>query len=222
MADDDLHLVPPDSRADQALDLASKLVTALDVAVPGLGGVFGSVLGGLATQRKINRITEVVDAIGVEFHDFKSDYVRTDEFGELFEKVLRHAAEERNEEKRRLYRNFIVNAIRQPKEPYDERLRVLRIIGELHPDHVRVLMAITQEPGATDSHGIGSPRQTLAGRLPGVALNRVEELVAELDARGLARLEQRLRTMMTARGAADLRSSITPLGQRMLDAISGQ
>jgi hypothetical protein len=37
----------------------------------------------------------VIDAIGVEFHDFKSEYVKTDEFGELFEKVLRQAAEER-------------------------------------------------------------------------------------------------------------------------------
>jgi hypothetical protein len=49
MADDDLRLVPPESRADHALDLAAKLVTVLDAAVPGLGGVFGSMLGGWAT-----------------------------------------------------------------------------------------------------------------------------------------------------------------------------
>jgi hypothetical protein len=219
MADDNLPLVPPDSRADQGLDLASKLVTVLDVAVPGLGGVFGSFLSGWATQRRIERITEVVDAIGAEFRGFKSGYVKTDEFGELFEKVLRQAAEERNEAKRRVYRDFILNAIRRPGQPYDEQVLILRTIDDLHPDHIRVLRAMAQEPGVAASMGIGSPRQTLARRLPDIPMDRVEDLVRELNARGITKLD-RLRTTMTARGAEDLRSDIMSLGRKVLDSIA--
>jgi hypothetical protein len=217
--DDELPLVPDETRTDLALDAVSAAVSM----VPWLGGPLSAVLSGASFGRRIDRVKEVVTTLAIQLQNFKSEaseqYVKTDEFHELFEKALRSAAEERNEDKRRIYRDFIVNAIRQPSQsPYDERVRILRVIEDLDLDHIRVLRAIAQEPGPIDPHGIGSPSQTLAGRVGGIPMERIEELVHELNSRRITKLE-RLRVTMTARGATDLRTDITTLGRQVLDMI---
>jgi hypothetical protein len=216
--DDDLPLVPEDTRADLALDAVSAAVGL----VPWLGGPLSAVLGGFSTSRRIDRVKEVVTSLAIQLQNFRSEateqYVKTDEFHELLEKALRRAAEERNEDKRRVYRDFIINAIRKPSQPYDDRVRLLRIIDDLGPDHIRVLTAIAQEPGLIDPNGIGSPVETLARRLPSISDERIEELVQKLNDLGATKLS-RFRVSMTARGAIDLRTAVTPLGQQVLDVI---
>lgn len=210
--------VPEDTRTDQALELAG----IASAAIPWLGGPLSAVLSGVSFGRKIDRVKEVVNGIVADLHQFKSEasekYVQTDEFQDLLEAALRRASEERNQEKRRIYVDFVVNAIRRPGEPYDDQLRVLRTLEELHPDHLRLLAAVAHDPGKlTSSFGIGSPSQTLSKRLGGIPRERLEELVADLNGRRLTNL-QSLHTTMTAHGAEDLRHAITPFGRRVLEA----
>lgn len=131
--------VPEDTRTDQALAIAG-IATA---AIPWLGGPLSAVLSGVSFGRKIDRVKEVVNGIVTDLREFRSEaserYVQTDEFQELLEAALLCASEERNEEKRKVYRDFVVNAIRRPGEPYDEQLRVLRTLEELDPDHIWLL-----------------------------------------------------------------------------------
>jgi len=67
--------------------------------------------------------------------DFKSEaseqYVKTEDFEELLENALRKASEERYEEKRRIFANFLIGAIESPGESYDEQIRFLRVLEEL-------------------------------------------------------------------------------------------
>lgn len=211
--------VPEDTRTDQALELAGIATSA----IPWLGGPLSAVLSGVSFGRKIDRVKEVVNGIAADLHEFRSEasekYVQTDEFQDLLEAALRRASEERNEEKREIYRDFVVSAIRRPGEPYDDQLRVLRTLEELDPDHLRLLAAVAQDPGPpTSSFGIGSPSSTLSKRLGGIRRDRLEELVADLNGRRLTNL-QSLHTTMTAHGAEDLRHAITPLGRRVLEVV---
>jgi hypothetical protein len=208
--------VPEDTRTDQALELAG---TAASV-VPWLGGPLSAVLSGISFGRKIDRVKEVVNGVVADLHEFRSEvsegYVQTDEFQDLLEAALKRASEERNEEKRKIYRDFVVNAIRRPGGSYDDQLRVLRTLEELTPDHLRLLAAMAQAPPKL-SGGIGSPSQTLSRRLGGLTRERLDELVADLNARRLTDL-QSLHTTMTAHGAEDLSTAITPFGRKVLES----
>jgi hypothetical protein len=217
--DGDADFVAPNTRADQALDIASVATSA----VPWIGGPISAVLSGVSFGRKIDRVREVVNELVGDLRDFKSEvsekYVQTDEFQDLLEATLKRVSEEPTEARRVLYREFIINVIRRPAQTYDEQLSVLRAIGELSPDQFRLLEAIAVDPGRpTSDGGIGSRGQTLSKRA-GLPRDRIDELVADLNMRRLTNL-QGLHTNMTAHGAEDLRHAITPFGQRVLDAIS--
>ena len=169
-----------DTKADQALEL----VTVAAAAVPWLGGPLSAVLSGAAFDRKIGRVRDVVNGLVADLRDFKSEaserYVRTEEFEDLLDAALRRAAEERNEQRRKLFQRFIVNSIRQ-QEPFDDRLRVLRALSDLTLDHIRVLQAIGATPPNEPARSLGSPFQTISDRL-GRKMPRetLDDVVADL------------------------------------------
>jgi len=214
---------------DDHTDLAvtTKTETALDIAaavgsaIPWIGGPVGSVLSGMSLGRKMSRVKEVLMGLAEELSGFKStiseEYVRTEEFEELLEQTLKRAAEERSDEKRRIYRDFLIDAISSPGEAYDEQIRFLRTLEELQPDHLRLIRALSQSP--SQSPGImGSPNQTLRQRLPEFDEGRIGDLLAQLNDLRVTNLTS-LKVMMTGHGAEDLRHSITAYGQRFLRYI---
>jgi hypothetical protein len=136
--------MPEEKPAD--LVVSTKSETALDVAatvtsvVPWLGGPVSQVLSGISVGRKMDRVKELLDGLASDLQNLRSDvsanYVRTDEFQELLERTLRLAADERSDEKRRIYRAFLTVAIVSPGEPYDEQVRFLQTLAEIQPDHI--------------------------------------------------------------------------------------
>ena len=116
MADDEFTYkeLPSGLPAETALDMAATLSNL----VPWIGGAVGNVLGGLSVGRKIDRVNEVLAGMVEDLRNFKSDvserYVKTDEFEELLENVLRKVADERSEQKRRLLRSFLVEVVEHP------------------------------------------------------------------------------------------------------------
>lgn len=213
------HL-PAKVKDDIALDVSAVLVSA----VPWLGGPVSSILSGISVQRKVGRVKEALDALAEELRNFKSEaseqYVKTEEFEELFRHTLKLVAEEIGQEKRRLYRTFLSGVIREPEEPYDEKRRHLRTLEDLQGDHLQLLRAILQEP-EMDRGTMGSPIGTLQKRLGGVTSERIRELVEGLDRMGVTKLSGNLATMMTGHGAADLRGALTPYGKRLMSYIKG-
>ncbi len=209
------------------LAVTTKTETALDIAaavastIPWIGGPVGSVLSGMSLGRKMSRVREVLMGLAEELSGFKStvseEYVRTEEFEELLEQTLKRAAEERSEEKRRIYRDFLIDAISSPGEAYDEQIRFLRTLEELQPDHLRLIRALHQSPSPSPGM-MGSPNQTLRRRLPEFDEERIGDLLAQLNDLRLTNLSS-LKVMMTGHGAEDLRHSITAYGQRFLRYI---
>ena len=197
--------------------------TALDVTaapsstVPWIGGPISNVLSGISFGRRIARVREVIEGLAEDLKDFKSQvseqYVKTDEFEELLERALRKAADERNPEKRGLYRAFLSNLVRSPGTSYDNLVHLVRLLEQLPPDGLRVLEAIAKTPDTTNAP-FGSPLHTLLKRLPGIGEHRIEELVAHLQTLGLVGTRMRsLKVTMTAHGDADLKHMLTPPGR---------
>jgi len=219
MADENKELIPAATKGETALDIAATVGSA----VPWIGGPVSNVLGEMSLGRKLGRVREVLEGVATDLAEFRSEvseeFVRTEEFEDLLEQTLRRAGEERNAEKRRMYRAFLTDAIESPGATYDEQLRMLRTFEELQPDHLWVLKAVSQEPDP-DPGMMGSPIQTLRERLPELDDTRVEDLVAQLNDMRVTNFGS-LQTMMTGRGATDLRHVVTEHGQRILRYILG-
>lgn len=218
MSDNNSDLIPSATSTETALDVAAFVGSA----VPWIGGPVSNVLGGMSTSRKLARVREVLGGLVADLEDFKSaiseEYVKTEEFEELLEQTLRRATEERNEEKRKIYRTFLLNAIESPGEPYDEQIRFLRTLEEIQSDHLRMIHALSLQP-SPNTGMMGSPNQTLCKRLPEIGEDRIAELVDQLNNKRVTKLTS-LKTMMTGHGAEDLRHSITPYGHRFLQYLN--
>ena len=218
MGDAKPNILPARTMPETALDL-SATVTSL---VPWVGGAVSNVLGGISTGRRFNRVRNILLELSDQLQEFKSEvsesYVKTEEFEELLRRTLQQAADELNEEKRRIYRDFLIDAIKSPGKPYDEQLRFLRMIENIQPDHIRVLKALSQPPDLQPNASVGSPRATLAKRLPDIPRNHIEELINQLNDMRITNLTS-MGITMTAQGAEELTDSITSFGSQFLRFI---
>ena len=223
MPDDDFSYkeVPTGLPAESALDVLSTVSSVL----PWIGGPVSNVLNGLSVGRKMNRVNELLEGLANDLRDFKSEasekYVKTDEFEELLENVLLKAAEERTEEKRRQLRTFLVNQIEHPGRSYDDQKCILRLLDDVEPGHMLILKALAQPPEPEVFRmSSGSIIATLQRRLPNMPRQRIEEMVSQLNDLKIIHLtNNRMHTMMTAPGAAELRNTISPLGQALISLI---
>lgn len=206
--------VPICLQAERALDVAAFVLNA----VPWLGGSIAGVLSGIGTDRKINRVNEVLIGLVEKLRDFESaaskEYVKTEEFEELLEQTLRQVAGERHDDKRRIYRDFLIGTIVSPGEPYDKQKRFLRTMEELQPDHLRVLKAMSQAPKPVDGL-MGSPSATLRARLTDFGESQIEERIQQLNDFRVTQMTS-LKVMMTRQGPEDLTHAITPYGMRFV------
>lgn len=205
------------TKTEKVLEVSAAVASV----VPWLGGPVSQVLSGMSIERRIERVGEVLNGLAQDLKNFHSEasesYVRSDQFQDLLERTLLQAADERNDEKRRIYGLFLKRAIETPGEPYDEQRRFLRTLEEMQGDHLRVLRALLQEPEASVS-GSGSPIQTLCRRLPDMSREAITEFITQLNDMRVTNLRN-LTTMMTAHGAADLRHGLTAYGSRFLQFL---
>jgi hypothetical protein len=187
-----------------------------------------NVLNGLSVGRKMARVNEVLEGLAANLRDFKSEvsenYVKTEDFEELLENVLRKAAEERNAEKRRQLRAFLVNQIKHPGRSYDDQKAVLRLLDDVEPEHMLILKALSQPPEPdVFQRSMGSIIGTLQTRVPDLSRQRIEELVNRMnDLRIISLTPNRMHTTMTAHGAAELRNTISPLGQTLFSFVQNE
>ncbi|MDV2504182.1 MAG: hypothetical protein RX318_09525 [bacterium] len=223
MSDESKDLVPAKQDSDTAIDWASVVISA----VPYLGGPISSIRSGITSARKDSRIREVLEAIASDLKEFKSDasekYTKTEDFEELFERTLRQVAEERNEKKRRIYKEFLLEAIKSPGEPYDEQDRHLRTLEEIQPVHLEILHAIQNAPEMGRNLNlkqhmmpvIKSFQTTLSRLVPDIPPERLPDLVRQLNSMLLTTLEEE----DDWQGLGRLPHTITPYGHRFMKFI---
>jgi len=208
---------------DAAADFAD-LGALFASVVPVVGGAVSFVLSDWTAQRRYQRVRDVLQGLAKDLQQFKDDvkeeYVRSDEFTDLLDQTLRRVANERHEEKRRLYRGVLLGAITGQGQSYDEHLHMLRVIDSLQVAHMALLKAILQVPDLKYMDGIsGSFIATLKRRLPELAEARIGDLVAQLNDHRVLTIGS-LQTMMTARGAEDMRHTLSAFGRRLVSFLS--
>ena len=125
MSPEETGLVPRDDD-DAAADFAD-LGALFASVVPVVGGAVSFVLSDWTAQRRYQRVRDVLQGLAKDLQQFKGDvkeeYVRSDEFTDLLDQTLRRVANERYEEKRRLYRGVLLGAITGQGQSYDEHLQ---------------------------------------------------------------------------------------------------
>jgi hypothetical protein len=140
---------------------------------------------GISGDRRFERVRDFLihlDSRVGSMSEEQDRFVRGEDFEDLLTETLDRVARERSEDKRTLYGRFLADAIDAPEaEPYDERLRFLRIMEDLQADHLRILRAIVAEPDPP-GHSVmaGSRRATLEARLPDIPRGRLRDLSEQL------------------------------------------
>ena len=220
MSNESRSLLPAKSGKELALEYAALVASAM----PTIGGPLSNILSGMAGERRLQRIAEAFEGMAEGLRDFKSEvsdsYVQTEEFEELLEETLQKVSREHSQEKRRIYRDFLLGVIKSPGEAYDEQLRFLRTLEELQGDHIKILRAFMEAP---DPHppDMGSIRATLKKRLPNMDENRIGDLVSQLEDLKIL-TDASFQGMMTGRGAERLASRITSYGSRLTAFIKAE
>ena len=204
------------SRGDTALAISAFVSSA----VPWIGGPVSNVLGGMVTERKIDRVKEVLTGLTEDLENFQSEvseeYVKTEEFEDLLDETLRRVARERSENKRQVYRGFLRHTVKLPNDgAYDRRIQILQTLEQVTPGHMTILKALSQTPGDPTNLMTGSPINTIANRAADLSREEIQELVDQTNVLRLTN-QTSLMVMMTATGAEDLRPSITQLGNELL------
>ncbi len=162
-------------------------------------------------------IIELAEHVG-QLDEEQAAFVRSEDFEDLLVETTQRVWAERSEEKRRIYGDFLADAIRRPTaEPYDERLRLLRVMEDIQEAHIEVLRAILQDADPDSSLLGGSMSHVILERL---GWHEDEESRARLDdltqqMYGLRIIDPGpLTGMMTSAGAENTRRIVTPFGER--------
>ena len=173
------------------LKSTEELFEEMNKAAPWLGEAVKKAMKGTLNERELGRVGEVLRAVA---SDIKSDsselselYIKTKDFERILEQILIQIADERHEEKRRLYQAFLSDAITSPCDPFQKQLSFLKILKELRLDQIKILTALATRPD-TGVYRAQTPIQMLQLRLPDIHRDRLEGLLAQLQDLEIIRL----------------------------------
>lgn len=219
MGDKSKEILPVYTKKEIILDT----LASVSSIAPWVGGPVSSVLSGKSISHKMERVNEVLLNMAEGIKGLESEipknYVKTEEFQELLEETLKKSAKERNDEKRKAYSAFLINAIKNPTDDtYDEKLRFLRTLEEMQIGHIYILRAMMLQPDPNPANIVGSVNSTLKKRLPSIPPDRIKDLAEQLTDMKVANLAN-LNGNITSRGAEELQSRITPYGHRFIRYI---
>lgn len=107
---------------------------------------FVSLYGDILSDREFTRLKEMLGSLKSEFDAYQTeinmDYVRKEEFQEIFEDVVKRATQERTKLKRLAYKNIILNLALRQDQNFDKIDSNIRLLDQLTPDHLAVLRLI--------------------------------------------------------------------------------
>lgn len=208
MSDNKFLTNPSKTKIETALDIASFVTSA----VPWIGGPVSNVLSGISVGRKISRVHKILEDIVSNLKEFKSEasesYVETEEFEELLTQSLNRVANERSEEKRALYCDFLTDAIKFPRESYDEQMRFLRALEEIQVCHIKLLRALVKNPQQNSKGLRGLQFPSLRFQLSDMSNDRVRDLVFHLNSLCITYIHEEGQML-----------TLTPFGKRFIRFI---
>ena len=202
--------------------MATAAATSLISAVPVLGVPIAQLTNAHLMDRKQKRLAEGIDGLREGLRDLEDkvseDYVRTEDFEELWEQTWRRIVGERKDGIRSRYVKFLCHVLTHPGGDYDSQEEVLQSMGNIRDNDVAVLKAMAQEPTHEESSiWASSPGQVLAGRT-GLDASSVQESAEKLHMAGMTNTPD-VGVLMTGSGATHLQGRVTSLGTRFMESI---
>lgn len=167
-------------------------------------------------ERKIQRLeefyTNLASSVNAVTDKVNQEYVKKDDFLDVFEEATRYVVTERSDEKRLFFKNILVNSITSPDCDYDKTERYFRLLDNLTEIELRILAVLDNPDSYNKAHGMivkdpfHSAYQTTWNRvtgsgiltqLLGLKIHDVEDAITVLFSNGLIVanvLEKRLET----------------------------
>ena len=215
----------PDLIAATKRERYAELLAVAASAAPWIGGPISGIIGGVATDLKIKRVTQFIKDVleHVEaIHSQESEqFVRSEDFADIFDKTAQAVADERFETKRKFFSNYILNNIAAPAISYQLRLKCLRLLEDINTDHTDLLEALLRQPTSAEINmGISAPSTTIERRAPHLR-NKISAIIHETNTLGLTDIKGNyLNTNMTGHGAANLEHAVTSLARDLIAFIT--
>lgn len=194
-------------------------------AAPWIGGPIAEIVGGIAANLKVKRLTQfvadVLDHVDKLHTAASEQFVKSEDFADIFEKTATYVANERAEAKRRLFAQFLRNNIASPEITYDKRLKCVRTLEQIDTRHIDLLRALIQPPTQAEaSIMMSAPVTTIESRSPHLRAD-LATLVRDTNSFGLTNVPDHYLTVnMTGHGASHLAHTVTELGHDLLNFIA--
>ncbi|RYE13945.1 MAG: hypothetical protein EOP45_20415 [Sphingobacteriaceae bacterium] len=111
-------------------------------AIPVVGGALNEVIfdiRGRVKQERLNRFIELLSEFFTNRPDFDAENLKSEDFGDLFEEVLRKVVQTKSSAKHKRYRDVLVNGIETSVFDIDNSSRFLDLISSLEEVEVIIL-----------------------------------------------------------------------------------
>ena len=203
----------------------AELIAITSSAAPWIGGPVSGIIGGVATDLKIKRVTQFIKDVFAHVEKLHSqeaeEFVKTEDFADICDKTAQAVADERYEKKRKMFSNYILNNIANPEISYQLRLKCLRLLEDINILHLDLLEALLRQPNAAEMNmGMSAPSTTIEQRAPQLRESLLA-IVHETNTLGLTNIKDNyLNVNMTGSGAAALGHAVTPLGRNLIAFIT--
>lgn len=178
---------PLPSRLLEVISLAASFAALADPRLAALGPILRGLIftHGLWTDaRKPDRVFDALVAIAAKLHESaaeKNDYVRKDEFKDLFEETLRRLSDQPDPARREWLRHILLKVMDDPKDHAENRL-FLRLVDELSTDAHKLLSILNTAVTEDERH---LARDEILARRAGTKKDQVVEHLDELARAGL-------------------------------------
>jgi len=207
---------------DDSEDGKDEVLSIIASAIPYLGGPISNILNGATNKRKYTRIVSFLNDFMQDYKDFQveinEEYIKTEDFEELLENTLTKVADERNEEKRNLYKSYLKNVMKTVDDTYDDKFHILKVLEQLRFGHILIIKAIIQEPDPKLQGLSRSIGMTLKKRVPELDREQIKLHCSQLQDMKITKFPD-LNLGMTADGAQNLQQGLTNWGQKIIKYI---
>src|SRR6266496_480635 len=90
-------------------------------------------------QNRLNNFTQLLVEFFKDTRNIKLENIKTEEFSDLFESVLKRVVQTKSEEKHRRFKNILVNQIQNPSQNIDNSEIYLDLISSLSEIEINIL-----------------------------------------------------------------------------------
>ncbi len=216
-----------DQLDDPTVDKLLAVLSTVSSAAPWPGGLISNIVGGISSEHKRQRIIKVMKSLFDYFEEFRKkvpeEYVKSEDFKDLFKKTLRKVQNEENEDKRKMYENFLKGALTSPEEPYNEKIRFFNTLEQVQYVHIEIIRALMKPPTAkfVAPGGWGTRMHTLQARLPAdFTEDLIQDLVDQLNDLRITDIKE-LNQEDFNPDVLNLQDSVTEYGKRFFRFIGG-